>query len=70
MENQELIQEIYNKKDNIFVNPLKLLESVKFKKMMNSENVNNLEINYARNDILEFSIGETNIDQSNIIENG
>lgn len=62
MENQELIQEIYNKKDNIFVNPLKLLESVKFKKMMNSENVNNLEINYARNDILEFSIGETNID--------
>ena len=69
MENQELIQEIYNKKDNIFVNPLKLLESVKFKKMMNSENVNNLEINYARNDILEFSIGETNIDQSNIIEN-
>ena len=45
MENQELIQEIYNKKDNIFVNPLKLLESVKLKKMMNSENVNNLEIN-------------------------
>ena len=69
MENQELIQEIYNKKDNIFVNPLKLLESVKLKKMMNSENVNNIEINYVRNDILEFSIGETNIDQSNIIEN-
>jgi len=62
MENQELIQEIYNKKDNIFVNPLKLLESVKLKKMMNSENVNNIEINYVRNDILEFSIGETNID--------
>ena len=38
--------------------------------MMNSENVNNIEINYVRNDILEFSIGETNIDQSNIIENG